>query len=331
MTPADAQRIALGGAQAVDEVNIQLVPVKLAQVRGTAVNGQGQPMTGSVGMTERNNMLGGGNGAPIAPDGSFVIRNVAPGEYVVRAQNSGGRGENRRLEIATATISVAGQDVDGVQLVGSPASTASGVIMVDPAAAATVKASAIIIMVSAVDLDMNFMDRSGAPKDDFTFEASVQPGVNMVRVLSMPPTLALTAVRVGGVDVTDTGFNVRPNENVSGIEVELTSHPTVVSGQVTDSRGAPTKDSLVVVFALDEAKWEGTSRYIQTARPDQDGKFKVSGLPAGDYQAVATSGSRQPGELGDPEILKQIRDRAVRFSLRDGENKVFDLKVIPDS
>jgi hypothetical protein len=185
-------------------------------------------------------------------------------------------------------------------------------------------------MVSPVDLQMNFMDRSGAPKDDFTFEATIQPGLNTVRVLNLPSSLALKAVRVGGVDVTDTGFEVKPGENVSGIEVELTSHPTVVSGQVSDGRGAPTRDCFVVVFARDEAKWEGTSRYIQTARPDQDGRFKVSGLPPGDYHAVATAGIRQPGEAGDPDILKRVVDRAVRFSIGDGENKVVDLKLIPD-
>jgi hypothetical protein len=105
----------------------------------------------------------------------------------------------------------------------------------------------------------------------------------------------------------------------------------VVSGQVADARGAPTKDCTVVIFARDEAKWEGASRYIQTARPDQDGRFKVSGLPPGDYHAAASAGIRQPGEPGDPDVLKQIRDRAVRFSLGEGENKVVDLKVIPGS
>jgi len=311
-------------------VNIALVPVTTAQISGAAVNGKGQPMTGGfVSVMERNNPFGTGNGAQLRPDGTFVIRNVAPGEYLLRAQTQSIRGE--RPEIATVTVAVAGQDVEGVQLVAIPPSMASGTVLIDPAAAATIKASSIILMVSPVDLQMNFTDRSGSPKDDFTFEASVQPGMNMVRLLSMPASLALKAVRVDGVDVTDTGFDVKPNENVRGIEIELTSHPTVVSGQVTDSRGAPSKDCMIVIFARDEAKWEGTSRYIQTARPDQDGRFKVSGLPPGDYHAAASTGIRQPGEAGDPDVLKQIRDRAGRFSLGEGETKVVDLKVIPGS
>jgi hypothetical protein len=327
---SDARRVAIGSARSVDDVNIALVPVKTAQISGTAVNSKAQPMVGGfVSVMERNNPFGGGNGAQLRPDGTFVIRNVAPGEYLLRAQNQSTRGE--RPETATATIAVAGQDIEGVQLAVMPPSTASGIILVDPAAAAAIKASSITLTVSPVDLQMNFTDRSGSPKDDLTFEASVQPGANMVRLLSLPVGLALKAVRVGGVDVTDTGFDVKPNEDVRGIEVELTSHPTVVSGQVTDNRGAASRDCMVVVFSRDEAKWEGTSRYIQTAKPDQDGRFKVSGLPPGDYHAAASTGIRQAGEAGDPDILRQIRDRATRFSLGEGETKIIDLKVIAGS
>jgi hypothetical protein len=112
---------------------------------------------------------------------------------------------------------------------------------------------------------------------------------------------------------------------VDGIEIELTSHPTQVSGQVTDSRGAPKKDCTVVIFARDERKLEGASRYISAVRPDQDGKFRVSGLPPGDYHAVAID-RIEPGQWGDPDVLSRIRDQAATLSLGDGETKVVDLK-----
>jgi hypothetical protein len=95
---------------------------------------------------------------------------------------------------------------------------------------------------------------------------------------------------------------------------------------VTDSRGAPTKDCTVVIFARDERKWEGTSRYISAARPDQDGKFRVGGLPPGDYQAVALD-RIEPGQWGDPDVLSRIRDQAATLSLGAGETKVLDLKL----
>jgi hypothetical protein len=231
-------------------------------------------------------------------------------------------------EIATATVTVAGQNIDGVQLVVAPALKASGAVLVDPSAAAVLKGSSIVLAVSPVDPEMNFTDTSAHVQDDFTFEAAVRPGANIVRVIGMPNNLALKAVRLGGVDVTDSGFDVKPGENVRGIEVELTSHPTVVSGQVADSRGDPAKDCTVVIFARDERKWEGASRYVRRTRSDQDGQFRISGLPPGDYHAAAADGLQQPDLAGDPEVLKQIRDRAAGFSLGEGETKVIDLKII---
>jgi protocatechuate 3,4-dioxygenase beta subunit len=330
VSTADAQRVTVGYGRSFGDVNIALVPVKTAQIAGAAVNSKGQPMTnGYVGVMRRNGgPANDAGGAPLRPDGTFVIRNVAPGEYTLRAQSQFKQGD--RPEIATAAVTLAGHDVDGLQLVVVSPSTASGVVLVDPAAAATINASSIVLMVSPVDPQSSFTDTSARPKDDFTFEALMQPGTNMVRLLSTPDGMALKAVRVGGVDVTDTGFDVKPNENLRGIEVELTSHPTVVSGRVTDSRGDPSRDCTVVIFARDERKWEGTSRYIGTAVPDQDGKFRVSGLPPGDYDVAAVD-SIEPGQSGDPDVLSRIRDRAAALSLGDGETKVLDLKLTTGS
>jgi hypothetical protein len=326
VSASDALRVTIGVGRSVDEVNVALVAVKTAQIIGSAVNSKGQSMAGGfVSAAERNSPFGIGSGAPIRPDGTFIIRNVAPGEYRLQAQ--GEFKQDQRPEIATATVTVAGRDIEGVQLVVVPPSTGSGVVLVDPAAAALIKPSSIVLMVSPVDPQLNFMDTSGRLKDDFTFEAMMHPGTNIVRLMSMPNKLALKAVRVGGVDVTDTGFDVKPNENVSGIEIELTSHPTVVSGQVTDSRGAPAKDSTVVIFARDERKWEGTSRYISTTRPDQNGRFTISGLPAGDYLVAATTAIQQPDQAGDPDVLRRIRDHAATLSIGEGETKVVELKL----
>ena len=68
-------------------------------------------------------------------------------------------------------------------------------------------------------------------------------------------------------------------------------------------------------------------RYIQTARPDQDGRFKIDAAPPGDYLAAAFE-YIEPGQSGDPDFLKLIRDRATIFSLGDGEVKTLSLKLI---
>ena len=144
--------------------------------------------------------------------------------------------------------------------------------------------------------------------------------------MSLPTGWGLKAVRQHGSDVTDSGIEFRPNEDVSGIEVELTNQPTEVSGIVTNSRSEPVKDYTVVVFAKDRERWGYMSRFFQSSRPDQDGRYKVKALPAGEYFAVALE-YVEPGEATDPEFLDRVKERAVTFSLHDGETKVVDLKI----
>ena len=52
----------------------------------------------------------------------------------------------------------------------------------------------------------------------------------------------------------------------------------------------------------------------------------MTGLPAGDYYAVALDSVDQ-GDVNDPEFLDRFKDRATTFSLDDGGTKVLDLKV----
>ena len=92
------------------------------------------------------------------------------------------------------------------------------------------------------------------------------------------------------------------------------------------SRGDHAKDYWAIVFARDREKWQPTSRYIRTARPDQDGRFKIPGLPAGDYLAIALDFIEQ-GQANDLEFLDRIQDRAIRFPLNENESKALDLKL----
>ena len=162
--------------------------------------------------------------------------------------------------------------------------------------------------------------------DDFTFEMKVQPGQRLIRLGSQAPGVSLKAVRVNGDDVTDSGIDFRPNQDVSGVEVELTTQQSELSGMVTDGRGQTVKDYSVVVFARDPARWTYASRYFGGGRPDQDGRFQVRSLPPGDYYAIALD-YVEPGAGTDPEFIERIRDRATPFSITDGGAKTLDLKI----
>jgi hypothetical protein len=87
------------------------VPGRAARISGSARDAQGRPLQnvsleqsfrGPTGASFRS--AGNSN---VAPDGSFTIRNVPPGEYTLRG-SSVGSSENARLPIV-----VSGDDLDG--------------------------------------------------------------------------------------------------------------------------------------------------------------------------------------------------------------------------
>jgi hypothetical protein len=61
-------------------------------------------------------------------------------------------------------------------------------------------------------------------------------------------------------------------------------------------------------------------------RPDQQGRFKIQGLPPGQYLAIAV-GYLQPGEVRDPDLIEAWRKGATPFTLSEGETRVIDLRL----
>jgi len=107
----------------------------------------------------------------------------------------------------------------------------------------------------------------------------------------------------------------------------MTNKLTEISGLVTNARGEGVKDYSLIIFARDRERWVPNSRFIRTGRPDQDGRFKVTGLPAGAYYAIALEYIDPADDTSDPDFLDRLRDKAGTVSLGDGETRAIDLKL----
>jgi hypothetical protein len=82
----------------------------------------------------------------------------------------------------------------------------------------------------------------------------------------------------------------------------------------------------MLVFPVDSKRWKPNSRYMRAWRAGEDGRFRATGLPPGDYYVIALD-KMEPGQNTDPEFLDRIRARATSFSLIEGETKTLELKV----
>jgi hypothetical protein len=109
--------------------------------------------------------------------------------------------------------------------------------------------------------------------------------------------------------------------------VTFTDQPTEVSGRLIDAAGKPMPGFAIVMFSTDRSTWAPGSRRISPPiQVASDGKYKVTGLPPGDYFLAALT-DYENGDLGEVSFLDQIANVAIKLTLGDGEKKVQDLKI----
>jgi protocatechuate 3,4-dioxygenase beta subunit len=341
---ADAQPIAVGLGEVVSGIELSLIPARVASVSGVAIDAQGAPVPrGIVTVVESS---GGGTafmpGGPILPDGTFTIRALPPGEYVLRASVASGSMTamasaaadsaiymSAGSEPLVARVTVNGSDVSGVVLSPMKKVTIAGRVTVDATSGAAVPAESVRIFLVPRSPEAATMPMTPAPQlnQDLTFELSAPAAELGLRVNVTSQEFVLKAIRVRGIDITDTGVDLRSGNGLDEVEIELTNRPPELSGSVVNTRGEVLTNATVVVFPEDRDRWIFESRLIATVRPStQDGRFRLRTLPPGRYLAAALE-QLQPTTQQDPAFLENLRPRAVAFSLSDGQATTVDLKV----
>ncbi len=331
----DARRVTLSVGQQAAGTDFSLVPGRTAKVTGQALDSQGRPFV-RVSASEEIRGIGfasfrGGPDVTVAPDGSFTALNVAPGEYNVVAS----RLANDPLgpEVAMTTINVEGADIDNLVLTGSSGGTLSGRIVIDGGGEGPkpslmrVAAGEPLRTQPAPALLGSFKDFGSSPvKDDGTF--AIQHVFGRVKVqVTLPDGWMVKSIVRDGRDMSDAWLELRSGEELSGVDVLITSRVTTVSGQLLDARNQPLRDATVLVFPADADKWFETSRTIRASRPDQQGQWQVKGLPVGDYLAIALD-YVEDGAWNDPEYLESLRSGSERLTIAEGSSQTVALKVV---
>jgi len=321
----DARTISIAPGQTLTGIGIRLLAGRPVRISGTLVDSSGMPLKDGRAYTRlQRGFETQTQFATITPDGSFSIAGLAPGDYALRANGQNSAGEP---ELAAMAIAVGSNDLTNVRLVSAKPTRVSGRVIVNRDELGSLNGSTFNLTVVAASADEAAAIGNGTVahvNDDFTFVFTVRPGRALVR-----PTTAgwfLKAVRVNGVDVTDSGIESRTNQPLIGVEVELTRRLPDVTGAVRGPDGALTRNAFVVVFPPDPQRWGYLSRYVSMGRPSPDSEYRIQ-VPPGEYLAIAVD-SIERGEWTDPDFLERVRGRAVPFSLADGEHKTVPLAVV---
>jgi Carboxypeptidase regulatory-like domain len=321
---AEAQRLTIAPGQTIDGVNMTLLPVATVRVSGIALDSRGRPMAGAnVNLMQRiGSGTYGSSYGQVRPDGTFRIDGVAPGDYALNVSLAGAPDEN-----AAADITVSSADLTDVQVIAVKPSTLRGLVVLE-AGNAKPPAPGTLRVTVAHPGSRSPAGGSDTPKADGSFEIKTRGGHLMLGagLLGGGDWRLKRVLTADGVEVTDTGFDVPPGAGVDGLVVTLTSRLTEISGTVVDAAGAIVRDCVVVVFAQDPLRWTAQTRFFGIGRPDLDDVFHAR-VPAGDYYAAAFELDEPNTSLNDPDIFQQLRDRAIRLSVGDGETKSLRLTL----
>lgn len=354
--PGEAQRVSLSVGQEMSTVDIQMQPVHLARITGVATNSDGKAMANAIVMlmpTMKEAMaFAPGGTSRTDKNGNFTLSGVAPGDYTLQIQSMaalmsvateamsmmGGDAPSTpapstppvEREFVSANVTVAGDDITGMVVTGTRGARATGRLVFDGAGKPD-NITSLRLIAEPTDTDTMPAAASvfgaSSVKDTGAFEIDSLVGARAFRVMNLPKGWFFKQVTHDGTDVTDKGFEFKPGDTVEDFEIVLTNKEQTVTGSVVGDKGDPVKEYTVIVFTDDQQKWSlAENRWLESARADQQGQFRVTGLPAGSYNAIALEYVDE-GEWRDPDWLARAAKTATKFTLTEGGTRTLSLTL----
>jgi protocatechuate 3,4-dioxygenase beta subunit len=339
VSPEQAEPINVGAGD-VANVSFALSTERLTRVSGTVRDSQGRPVSGaSVGLRSRTPAgYWTMSGSQIGSDGQFSIANVPPGDYSIEVVPMSTRLRSTASvefdEVASVPFTAAGQDISDLVITTTPGATVTGRVIFEGTSKAArpdrVSANSPDHRTNVVyrhDGDNGAIDAAGGFQlRGIIGRAMFVTGFKDFRTGGME--WSIKSITWNGEDITDTPIDIPSAGDISGIAITLTDTPTRLSGTVTNARRQAVKDYVVVI--LPERLKEGVlpGRFTRTIRPNQEGRYEIRGLPAGDYLAVAVA-ALEFGNEWDPAFRKQVEPGARRFRLTHRQTATLDLELVP--
>jgi uncharacterized protein (DUF2141 family) len=307
---------------------------RLARVSGTAVDWLGRPAAGSFAQLVSNpgTITTGGAGSQVAPDGTFTLTAVPPGEYSLDVRTQLRPDAGRDIEFGSMPITIAGADITGVRVVTGRGATVSGRVIFEGTLPRASNATPLRVIATPADPSKPFT--AGAPLLDPQTNGSVDENGHF-RLAGLSGRMffgfsnaawTITSISLDGEDVTDEPIDLTGRPSAPGMVIRLTDKTTQISGHVTDGRGQTTRECAVVFQSAEVREPIVAARLMRVVRCDSSGAFRTAGMRPGRYVVTAVT-SVDRGYQYDPEFQQQLRRASESFTIREGETMTLDLKL----
>ena len=245
--------------------------------------------------------------AAVRQDGSFALENVAPGDYHLAAMRTNpASGEQVMVQ---RLLAVAGADIDRLSIVMGRGGSVSGVVVTDDGSVPEMAPASLRVRAFPLGgaLPVRLASAgSGMLGPEWAFELTGVGGAFLLQVRPLPAGWMLKHGPHDGQDVSDTGLRISGTEAIDDVQMVITRRTTAISGAVVDGQDRPVADCTVIAFAVVRPRWRPHSRYFAIARPNQQARFDINGLPPGEYLVAAVDWV-EDGTEEDPALL-ELRD-----------------------
>jgi len=327
---ADRSQAAAVPLHAGDEfpANFSLTPAPALSIRGSVVNLPPRA-TASIMLQSRDFGLVF-NGAEMNKDGSFVIRDVAPGSYTLLATVDG----SAVPLTARQALQVVSSSIDGVRLAPQAGAMVRGRLRVE--GKGQIDPSQILLALQPGDGP----EDSGAfamadvfsslthVAADGSFEwRDVPPGNYYVQLLGQGKSGQDYFVKALAGSGRPEEMSVSVAGGTLALDVIASANGGVVEGLVTNAKGDPVPNAVIV--AAPEMRLRGRlDRYRKTVS-DQSGHFLLHGIAPGTYTVFGWE-SVEGEAYFDPDFLARYEGQGSALRMAEGEHKAMQLVAIPD-
>ena len=307
-------------------IDFRLTPVRLVTVRGKVVDEvTGNPVRNVSLML----MLRGGmgfepqaSGRVSAADGSFELRGVAPGSYVIIG---GFSDDGRRLRVHQP-VEVGTSDLENVLVTLGPGVELKGAIKFDEQPAQPVEMKQIRVYLQPAEGAFPGGGRS-TTKEDGTFTVEgLSPGPHHVRLWGLPEGVYLKRAQFGDDDALEKGVTIQPGAPPAALELTLSADAGVVEGIILDEDKNPVTGAQALL--VPDPKFRHNPEMFVQATADQNGRFVAPAVRPGEYRAFAFE-ELQPGAYIDPDFLRPFEDSGKTVRVEPRQRQSLELELTP--
>ena len=284
--------------------------IKTVDVSGRVIGADGKPASSFVYLED----LAAGEFAALYSaetniKGEFKIKGIAPGSYMLHAQQ---RSSDDATYHASQKVDVASDNIDsitlamgrGVHFAGRIELSGKGMVQLDR------------IFLNLISSDDQSPEAWTSVKKDGTFDfLDVPDGTYALSVHGLDQTWYVKSARLGADDLLDKGLQVEKGQAGAAIQI-------VISNSGAELTGSVVQEDKPVIGARVRITPEPPTRYnrilSRTTNTDQAGRFVFSGIAPGQYLVKAkVSGSAQENLSSEPKT----------FELSEHDHRSIDLTI----